>query len=1243
MFLNRSYRVVSLCLFILCCSFYLTAQDWLAENQRNDREEIEISFHITTASGTTPLDSARIYVINTDQNYSHWYELIGDDTISITSGTYNIYVGLSGYYPHSSNPVELTEDTTIHISMGIRIGMACPPPQPLPPAGNVINWAPPPPGSHAIFKESFDNGVIPDNWTQLYSSITDSIWMINAGSYSGFPGVSLSGGFNVSIGGNNNVDTVLLVTPLINLSGINSPRLVFWYSLASDNIQDELKVFYKESDSGQWYLLKSYSKNTPYWSLSLSDLPVNSDECYIGFSAKIFQDGYGICLDDIEVTSDFYGLLEGYNVYLDGEFIAFTPYTSVTLNDLVIGNLYILGVNAQYEHCSSICIEFPFVYYTCDYFLQPSNFEGSFEGMDLLLTWDPPCPPNLIEFRYDDGNYVANIGFIMYSNPVLGASFSNAANIYIIDWFYYPSLYPMDSVNLCLFNLDSLGTPANLLYISDEIAVNPQWNTHLLNVPVECPNGFLVGLTSSSPHTFLSADDGSEPPWEFIPNTQWFTFDYIEGYWETLEDNGYYHSFLIRAYGEDLGEIDIMKDKNQRIDSIFHKDPQIIYLPLERSVSAVEFERNFELIGYNLWCNNLQINNEPLPPEIHEYTEVISPGGIYNYSVTAVYNQGESCLFDPGFEVISGANLPTPHNLTAQLFEGHDILLSWDLPDDFYTEYLQWDDGTYSENLGFTNGGTWYVAARFDTDDLSSYHETSLKAISFIPGINSGSTQFQVYIWTGENGSNQVFAKEIQNPVPGEWNEILIDTPIIIDSTQELWLGYCCFDQAPGEYPAGMDAGPHVPDKGDMLSFTGSSWTTLFDASGGAVDCNWNIKGKVILNEQDNLDELGYNIWKDNMQLTFVDFPDTSFIDPDVLPGLYEYQVSAVYEEGESFPDGPAQINMPSTGCLRGCVRDSLTHQPLENITVSLFPGSATCTTLENGQFIFNYAEIGNYWIKCSDSSGIYQTISYSDIDVTYNDTTFINFKLFPTIIKTLPFEEDWSDFSFDHNFWTFEPAPGNWIISVKGNPSPSAEFSWTPVLNNYAFSLESPNIAIDFSTENLMLLFDLNLSCYTANGLEMMKIKLWDGVNWSLIDELSNTQNIIWETLSYDISDACSTTDQIKIKFEAIGDNSYYLNHWRIDNIMVLDSTITNLPLNPINPGIKIFPNPATHILKISSSEPLNSIKIFNYAGQEIYHNMLISDINLSINISNYESGLYIIHCNTSDNKTVSKKFIIP
>ena len=93
----------------------------------------------------------------------------------------------------------------------------------------------------------------------------------------------------------------------------------------------------------------------------------------------------------------------------------------------------------------------------------------------------------------------------------------------------------------------------------------------------------------------------------------------------------------------------------------------------------------------------------------------------------------------------------------------------------------------------------------------------------------------------------------------------------------------------------------------------------------------------------------------------------------------------------------------------------------------------------------------------------------------------------------------------------------------------------------------------------------------------------------------------------------------------------------------MVLDSTITNLPLNPINPGIKIFPNPATHILKISSSEPLNSIKIFNYAGQEIYHNMLISDINLSINISNYESGLYIIHCNTSDNKTVSKKFIIP
>lgn len=71
------------------------------------------------------------------------------------------------------------------------------------------------------------------------------------------------------------------------------------------------------------------------------------------------------------------------------------------------------------------------------------------------------------------------------------------------------------------------------------------------------------------------------------------------------------------------------------------------------------------------------------------------------------------------------------------------------------------------------------------------------------------------------------------------WNTVILSTPVTIDATAELWIGYQC--NVNTGYPAGCDAGPKVSYKGNMMYFN-STWNelTYFTSS---LTYNWCIKG----------------------------------------------------------------------------------------------------------------------------------------------------------------------------------------------------------------------------------------------------------------------------------------------------------------------------------------------------------------------------------------------------------------
>jgi hypothetical protein len=61
----------------------------------------------------------------------------------------------------------------------------------------------------------------------------------------------------------------------------------------------------------------------------------------------------------------------------------------------------------------------------------------------------------------------------------------------------------------------------------------------------------------------------------------------------------------------------------------------------------------------------------------------------------------------------------------------------------------------------------------------------------------------------------------------------------------------------------------------------------------------------------------GYNIYRNDIQLTYVQFPETEFFDMNLIPGFYTYKITAVYdltdygfpgETGESMTEGPIDL-----------------------------------------------------------------------------------------------------------------------------------------------------------------------------------------------------------------------------------------------------------------------------------------------------------------------------------------------
>jgi len=158
--------------------------------------------------------------------------------------------------------------------------------------------------SNFPWNESFEDGLIPNCWTQVYENGTVS-WMVGAGNNSNHPSTAQDGLKNAFIKINNPANKgkiTKLITPQLDLSNLANIQLSFWHvQQAWSADQDELRVYYKTSPTGTWVLLNAYTSVINSWTQHTINLPNKSSQYYIAFESTT-KYGYGIGIDNVTVS-----------------------------------------------------------------------------------------------------------------------------------------------------------------------------------------------------------------------------------------------------------------------------------------------------------------------------------------------------------------------------------------------------------------------------------------------------------------------------------------------------------------------------------------------------------------------------------------------------------------------------------------------------------------------------------------------------------------------------------------------------------------------------------------------------------------------------------------------------------------------------------------------------------------------------------------------------------------------------
>ena len=543
--------------------------------------------------------------------------------------------------------------------------------------------------------------------------------------------------------------------------------------------------------------------------------------------------------------------------------------------------------------------------------IAPQNM--SVDNVSLLATWNPPTP---ITFQFEDeftsGSFATN-GWTAIAPWYVNSAAGNPSPSAEIPWT--AMLVNYDNINLTSRNITGQGAPD--FKLKYDIYLNDYAGDGNEQMDVEIQAGGAGAWTSLKHY----ANTGS---------IAWTT--------ETINIAAYNNTTFkvrFRSHGADMFNFNYWNVDNVKIVSTV-PDPGAC------------------ILAYNVYLNGI-LDGVTMDTTYTIPSGHVSYGTDYEACVKAVYGSGYS---NPSCDNFTAKFLCPPTLLTGIDLES-TAYLTWKKPacsgSGPAPQWIRWDDGTNADAIGTGGAFLFDIAARWDVSQIGALAGGSVTKIAFFPS-TAGTATYKVRVWQGANAANLIVDQAVPSPVIGQWNEITLNTPAAIDVTQELWIGANV--NATSGWPAGVDAGPAIVGYGDMIQDASTPWGSMYTLY--ALNYNWNLAAyietvkspnMVVILKQDKIVStqkgqfavsgvkntsdgatqanavkaptagpvlLGYNIFRDGIQVDFVDGPNVlDYYDYNLDPGTYTYEVTGFYDvtpftpsHDNSQPAGPVEVTI---------------------------------------------------------------------------------------------------------------------------------------------------------------------------------------------------------------------------------------------------------------------------------------------------------------------------------------------
>ncbi len=253
-----------------------------------------------------------------------------------------------------------------------------------------------------------------------------------------------------------------------------------------------------------------------------------------------------------------------------------------------------------------------------------------------------------------------------------------------------------------------------------------------------------------------------------------------------------------------------------------------------------------------------------------------------------------------------------------------------------------WQNGVNDNALGLGgSGATWYTAIRWMPENLIIYDGYAVTGIRVF--MNDQPANGAVMIWQGNIENLEMMISQEMVVTEEDWVEVELIEPYVINTNQELWIGWEIGDLGDGCFPASFEISGQYDQLANLLQFGDNPWQY---ASGFGFDVVWNIEAFV----------------QPNPFVLFTN--ETGQASIDAFPGNYQFHIEMegyeVHHDVFNLTDEPLEINvvMTSDGDTF-TVSFSVIDESGEQIDDAIITLGDIVN--EAGDYVFHYVPEGNH------------------------------------------------------------------------------------------------------------------------------------------------------------------------------------------------------------------------------------------------------------------------------------------